>query len=407
MHNPDKPLPRRYYNHIIAVVSLLTLTLCCEAALRVMSNPTHYYAEWGSAPLMIRHNHPQIGWFLAPNQTISWPVNRQVIRINSHGMRDRERIMKSESTRTILLGDSMLRAFEVAYTDTFYNRLENMAGRQFLNFGQSGHGTTQAYTMYEYLAKEFSADSVVYFFYLNDFSDNNSVLRALAYSAGRNRTPTTFSPQIRLEGDGDNTAVLEPALYDNPTRGNRIWKHATSNFYVVRALEYFFTRTDQRMSPPTTPDPSSDALISLKSQNNELALITDECCRTDIALAVRQLETSLRWLAAATKRDGRKLLVVNIPSPIDYLSPDELTKYRRFEILDAKTTTLVREQLKTTLNNLDVPFLDAIPFFKKTLSERELNAPYFIFPSDHHLNSTGHETLFRFLQNNLVPLLND
>ncbi len=135
---------------------------------------------------------PDLGWALRPNAE-GWNVSdgKQYIRINSDGMRDKERsVPKSpHSFRIAVLGDSVTEARQVALEDTFPSRLErqlahcpSMQGRtvEVLNFGVPGYGTAQELLMLRGKARKYRPDLVLLEFYFgNDLSDN---LRELDYT---------------------------------------------------------------------------------------------------------------------------------------------------------------------------------------------------------------------------------
>jgi hypothetical protein len=135
---------------------------------------------------------PDLGWVLRPNAK-GWNVSdgKQYIRINSDGMRDKERSVPKppHSFRIAVLGDSATEARQVALEDTFPSRLErqlahcpSMQGRtvEVLNFGVPGYGTAQELLMLRGKVRKYRPDLVLLEFYFgNDLSDN---LRELDYT---------------------------------------------------------------------------------------------------------------------------------------------------------------------------------------------------------------------------------
>ena len=135
---------------------------------------------------------PDLGWALRPNAE-GWNVSGsgKYIRINSDGMRDKERSVPKppHSFRIAVLGDSATEAIQVALEDTFPSRLErqlahcpSMQGRtvEVLNFGVAGYGTAQELLMLRGKVRKYQPDLVLLEFYFgNDLSDN---LRELDYT---------------------------------------------------------------------------------------------------------------------------------------------------------------------------------------------------------------------------------
>jgi hypothetical protein len=135
---------------------------------------------------------PDLGWALRPKAE-GWNVSdgEQYIRINSDGMRDKERSVPKapHSFRIAVLGDSVTEARQVALEDSFPTRLErqlahcpSMQGRtvEVLNFGVPGYGTAQELLMLRGKVRKYRPDLVLLEFYFgNDLSDN---LRELDYT---------------------------------------------------------------------------------------------------------------------------------------------------------------------------------------------------------------------------------
>lgn len=166
---------------IATTVAALTLALLTvEILLRVM----------GVAHPVFDQADPVLG-----NSLIPFAEGRQsregesFVRINSFGFRDRERSFRKPSgvIRIAVLGDSFTEARQVDLKDTFCAVLEKelrsrgMPGGsdvEVLNFGISGHGTSQQLLSLRQRVWPFQPDIVLLAFYTgNDVSDNSRALK--------------------------------------------------------------------------------------------------------------------------------------------------------------------------------------------------------------------------------------
>jgi len=131
------------------------------------------------------------GFSLRPNAEGWWRKEGEAyIRINSDGLRDRERIKKKppNTFRIAMLGDSMIEALQVPLEETacaiIENRLQGCEGLddlriEVINFGVSGYGTVQQLFTLRHKVWDYSPDIVVLAFTtINDIRDN---VRTLAH----------------------------------------------------------------------------------------------------------------------------------------------------------------------------------------------------------------------------------
>jgi len=131
---------------ILAGAVLLALPLLVEAALRI--------AETQFEPQLYEPNR-ELGWKLRPGASgVVIAEDRQTVRINSHGFRDRERSYdKPEETfRIAVMGNSWTEALQVPLERTYPALLESDLQKngcfngkrvEVLNFGVAGYSTGQ------------------------------------------------------------------------------------------------------------------------------------------------------------------------------------------------------------------------------------------------------------------------
>jgi SGNH hydrolase-like domain, acetyltransferase AlgX len=98
------------------------------------------------------------------------------LRANSHGARDRDRVVDGSANRTVVLGDSFAEGWGVEAEQRLSNLLEARQGREFLNFGVANDaGPLQYQIIYQQLAAKFAHDRVLIMFLPdNDFTDNDA-----------------------------------------------------------------------------------------------------------------------------------------------------------------------------------------------------------------------------------------
>lgn len=94
---------------------------------------------------------------------------------NAYGARDKERDLKSDKKRIVVLGDSFVEGFGVDASKRFTDILEERTNYAFLNFGTSGDfGPLQYSILYQELASGFDHEQVwVAILPDNDFTDND------------------------------------------------------------------------------------------------------------------------------------------------------------------------------------------------------------------------------------------
>lgn len=97
-------------------------------------------------------------------------------KYNSHGARDKERNILGKG-RTLMFGDSFVEGFGVDQDKTLPAYLEEISGKEFLNFGVSGgYGPLNYYLLYKDFANKFEHESVMVGLTIgNDFTDNDTL----------------------------------------------------------------------------------------------------------------------------------------------------------------------------------------------------------------------------------------
>ena len=166
---------------------------------------------------------------------------------NSHGMRDRELEKTGDSARTVVLGDSFVEGWGVAYGERFTERLEEATGREHLNFGTSGDfGSTQAFVLYERFGSGFSHDAVLWAILpANDFRDDRPSERRL-------REGARWRPYL-VGAAPDFTLSYPAGAFAPKTSWGKFLENIPREFFVsVRAWFYFEKLIEaQNTEPPS------------------------------------------------------------------------------------------------------------------------------------------------------------
>lgn len=164
---------------ISVLVGLAVGILLAEVGLRILgfSSP-HFYMP-----------NPYTGFSLRPGAEGWWLKEGEAyVRINSDGLRDRERTIEKASgtVRIAVLGDSMIEGLQLPLEQTacaiIEDRLQScggLAGRrvEVINFGVSSFGTAQQLLTLRHKVWKYSPDIVVLAFTTgNDIKDNSRAL---------------------------------------------------------------------------------------------------------------------------------------------------------------------------------------------------------------------------------------
>ncbi|MBM4267521.1 MAG: hypothetical protein FJ144_13055 [Deltaproteobacteria bacterium] len=158
---------------------------------------------------------PELGWTIKPNGRI-WD-DRQVA--NADGLRAPRELPDAKPAgvrRVLLAGDSFTHGDEIAFEDTWGNRLEEELGPgwEVWNGAVSGYGTDQAVLRWRKLAPRVEPDVAVLGIYREDLLRNLGIFRPVKHPG----TGFPFSkPRFVREGDADggrlrlaNSPVVPP-----------------------------------------------------------------------------------------------------------------------------------------------------------------------------------------------------
>jgi lysophospholipase L1-like esterase len=355
------------------------------------------YDVYSKPSIFWRHDE-LLGWSHVPGSEDvyvgprPWPVEfRSPVQINSIGLRGPEiPELPPDGYRILLLGDSLVAGFEVAYDKTFGALLEHKLDAEFpfpiqvVNSGVRGYGTDQEYLWFRERGRLLRPDLVVAFLSVNDAEDNVTLHR-MRRPFGK----AAFS----LRADGS----LE-------LRG-----HPIPNYPPCAEVTL-----DSRFEPTRIDGPGRRMLCML-----EMDLTDRSSFFTWVTMRIRRNPTLLRWLYDLTSPGP----VAGLGSLLDV--PTAAAEQADSPVVSppyAITTALLRELARSVRENgagfrlvvprsewqkLDAPALerDGIePIFGEvSLSPEE--GGYLHFRNDSHLNETGHAVLARLLAGWLTPVI--
>jgi len=380
----------------LAVASIALLFGLLEIGFRLAGYQAIY--EVYSEPSLFWRYDDLLGWSHTPGaQGIyvgprPWPVEfRAPVSINSIGLRGPEVVdLPPGGYRILMLGDSLVAGFEVAYEQTFAAQVEKRLNEavdfpvQVVNAGVRGYGTDQEYLWYRERGRLLRPDLVVAFMSLNDPEDNitlhrmrrpfgkaafclrgNGALELRGHpiphfpACSEVTLDADFEP-VRIDGSlGRGLCVLEMNLSDrssfftwvtmrirrNPTLLH--WLYELTSPGQVASLSTLFsvaTAAAEEVAPPSLPPP--------------YALTT----------------ALLRELAHSVRASGAEFRLV--------------TARDQWPLLD--THALERDGIEPIFGELRL---------------REEESRYLHFQNDDHLNETGHALLARSLAQWLLPVL--
>lgn len=175
---PDTTNQRWFYRNpkkslfVVVVLLLLILTAVGEFASRILFPSL--------APTQASRNFwtydNLLGWDHQPNQSgiFKHPDFQVKVKLNSHGMRDKEYpLERTEKGRILVLGDSFGWGFGVEHEEIFSEIIERRHPEwEIINASVSGYGTDQQYLYLRSKGFRFQPDVIMLLFYENDFVNN-------------------------------------------------------------------------------------------------------------------------------------------------------------------------------------------------------------------------------------------
>ena len=291
----------------MVVASIVVALLLAEGLLRAVGFGEPQFYE----------PHRQLGWMLRAGVE-DWYTGegRALVRINSAGMRDRERAVSKPAGvyRIAILGDSYSEAKQVPIDSTYWSFLPGSLARcgfqpgkrvEVLNFSAAGYGTAQELLLLRLVAARYRPDLVLLQFTGSNDIRNNS--RALEQAENR--------PYFVLDVDG--TLRLDDAFASRPGFRRlhsplwRAYRRLAPHSRVLQLARVVLHRTSgQRME-------SRFAIAEAGLDEAELSPPTDPRWEE----AWRVSEALIAEVSREAARHQAEMLVMSVPWPAQIL-PD-------------------------------------------------------------------------------------
>lgn len=409
-----RSVKRFVVNALLTILSSLVTLVVVEGILRLyfygnLSSPADY------VPDLIRVPDPVLGWHLEPGGVA---VMRsldylQVVRINSHGLQDVEKDydLSEDVYRVVILGDSFIEACHVALEENIVSVLrQHLAGRkvEIINLAVTGYGTAQNYLSLRERGLAYKPDLVILAMYpendvRNDCLEFERMLFGVeSYAEARPHPEWAGNGGLRFTYTDFSLIVRQW----NERARKRIEREQGGLALYRRTLLYSLFRWGKAEDAEQTSDlyvgwgvflnafpPSSFS----KREPARYEQMWSEAWKTTDAL--------VRMTCGLARENDAKFMILNVPALIQS-DPEDLAKMRRsFPELGFDTDKPSRH-LKQLAGELECPFLDLVPAFRKHYAEG--GVPLFFRYQDRHWNKEGHrlaaDTLAGFLdENGLIP----
>jgi lysophospholipase L1-like esterase len=320
-----------------------------------------------------------------------WPVEfRAPVSINSMGLRGPELTdLPPGGYRILLLGDSLVAGFEVAYEKTFGALVEQQLRDavdfpvQVVNAGVRGYGTDQQYLWYRERGRALRPNLVVSFMSLNDPEDNITLHR-MRRPFGK--PAFSLRPGGRLE-----------------LRGNPVPHYPPCSEVIL----------NDQFEPVRVDGPARRALCAL-----EMNVSNRSAFFTWLTTRIRRHPALLNWLYHLTSPGqvarlstpfGVGAAVAAEPDPFVPSPPYALTTALLREL--ARSVRASGAEFRLVMARDQWEPLDTRALEREGIQPvfAELQRPdegrYLRFRNDDHLNETGHAMFARALAGWLLPIL--
>jgi hypothetical protein len=241
-----------FLKHLLRLTLSLILTfvlleaglgwLCATGRLKI-AQPSYCIGNIGSR--FWADSNPFFGVWHDPHSSFKHvsPDYNLTYHANSHGMRDKEReLMAHGKKRVLVLGDSFIEGWGVATENRLSDRLEQLSGREHLNFGTSGSfGPTQYLMLYTHLASTFEhAGLIIAILPDNDFMDDD-------YEYGQRMHASRIRPFFTGSPPDYKLTVTHPPA---PAPGSKLLEQILLNLtYTGNAIKYFKSLSRHQQTP--------------------------------------------------------------------------------------------------------------------------------------------------------------
>jgi hypothetical protein len=376
-------------NLLLSASAVLALGMGLECGARVLR---HYRGPRPTKQATGDHLEydPLLGWRKRPSlrTTIRQWEYATPLSINSHGLRDPEREYERSpgTVRILALGDSFVEAYSVPLEESVTQILERSLKSQGLaadviNGGTAGYSTDQEYLFYESEGTKYSPQIVVLFFYYNDVL-YNGVNRAfgrpkplLKPDASGSRLTTTRYPVRRMTHAEEDASVEDRDPVEHGSAfvewlGDRLRYSNRRAYNALAALGGW---------PPLPLHKG----VPLEMRVYQVSPVPE------LDFPWKQTALILETLAHETESQGRRFLVVYVPSRLE-VDDSAWAISKDFYQIDEKNWD--RGRVVARLTNFGIgagfPILDLTGIMREA-------GPAAYYRIDEHWNRVGHRLAAR------------
>ncbi|SOE21963.1 hypothetical protein SAMN06298216_2413 [Spirosomataceae bacterium TFI 002] len=337
------------------------------------------YAYVKTYPFTVADMNPTFGvWHPSNTQTKSFgPCWRVNMNFNNVGARDIDRGLNSTKKRFLLIGDSFFEGYGVQENERFQNRLETRTGNEFMSFGTSGiFGLTQMSLLYDTLASKYDHDYlIISFFPKNDFDDDDwNIAKNLDQYNKRYRPyylkDSSGSYQLEYHVDKlEDSEWYYKNIQLNQSLLSQLRETITFKTDIKTKLNsihksYFFSRALLRHIVRTNALKNSQNFQTLESK---VFQEVDESQFDRFKYLMNRIQA---------KAKGKKLILLTIAHPLDYISYEQ------------NGNNLLGEKLDQFCSQNNIHHIDLLESLKDYPNKAELS-----LPCDGHWSSKGNEVV--------------
>jgi hypothetical protein len=330
----------------------------------------------------------EIGYLPTPLQDQNYTTNcvkNSHITTNEVGMRITPKF-PNKQLKISLLGDSFLHGLTVPDSFHLATKLSLLTQSEVMNGGVSGYGTYQELLLWRKLMKPKKPKITILFLFLEkDIKDNQC---ALARADGQ-----IYSPCCEVKNDN----ILQSKEFEKRTNTNEGFTNwLKKNCYTFRAVKNLLK--------------SKNINKTGKDFFNEPSFAYN-VYRPNFDKKWEDGWKITEWCLATLKKEcdeiGSKLLVVNVPGPVQwsYNWKKEISKQIQDDFLPKDLNLkYAQNRYQLILNKHNIESLDLTPYFISYRNEYQLKEPVFGWCCDSHWNPIGHQLVADKITNQLIKL---
>lgn len=274
-------------------------------------------------------------------------------QFNDLGFRDKLEPKNTNEKRVLVIGDSFMEGVGVSEEERLSDLLEKEVKTKHLNFGMADKGTTQAYLIYDSIAKQFDHSAILWsIFPTNDFIDDDP-----NFGKTVNGIKPCWDgdyPNYKLKFFPENAPQVKP---------NVAWKRFLKSYTYTYDALFFLKEMFKLKFSEQNKFPQSGYFNYNQSQVNRMIY-------------------SIEKLKKAS--NGKPITIICIPSTID------------LDVKSEKNQVNIEAVLEQTCDRLGVNFIGLFDLFQAQESPIE----NYYYECDSHWNPKGHALVKEFLKEN-------